>query len=370
MKITSVLKVIQSQFFFLIVLLSGCSKDNVIKPEVKPLMEAVYASGNVVAKNQYEVFSQAEGYVVERVVDDGIQVKKGDPIYILESGQQSSRFDLARKNYSIAAQNYASHSPVLREIVSALKTTESKMKFDSVNYARYKNLLERKATTTAEYERMRLSYENSTNEYQLQQSRYEKIKNQLYIELQNAKSQLEIAGNESGKYIVRSELDGKVFKTLKEKGELVRRGEAIAIVGNNNDFFIQLAVDELDIQRIKEGQKILVTIDAFPGKVFNGVVDKIYPIVNSQQQSVRVDGSLTDSMPGFFSGLALEANIIIRKNEKALVLPIKAIHGYDTVYLETDDDIKPTKVTTGIRTFEEVEVIKGIDSNSRVVVKN
>ena len=49
-------------------------------PTQKPLMEAVYASGFVVSKNEYQVFAQAEGYIIEIVAPEGTEVKKGDVI--------------------------------------------------------------------------------------------------------------------------------------------------------------------------------------------------------------------------------------------------------------------------------------------------
>src|SRR5690606_17191899 len=140
---------------------------------------------------------------------------------ILESGQQSSRFDLAKKNWAVASANYRDDSPVLAEILSAVNAVRTKMEFDSVNFVRYKNLLDQNATSRAEFDRMRLAYDNSRSEFLLQQSRYRQVKDRLYLELESARSQLEIAGNESGKYIVRSDVNGVVFQTLKEKGELI-----------------------------------------------------------------------------------------------------------------------------------------------------
>jgi HlyD family secretion protein len=354
----------------IVIFLAGCGDNGrLVHPEVKPLMEAVYASGYVVARDQYNVFAQVDGYVVEKVVEDGANVKLGDPIYIIESGQQSSRFELAQKSYSVARRNVQEGSPVLNEALAAKRLSESKMKHDSVNFSRYENLMKRNATTKAEFDRMRLAYESSRNEFVFQQSHYQRIKDQLYLEFENAKSQLAIAGNESGKYVVRSEVNGKVFRTLKEKSELVRRGESIAILGDSSDYYLQLAIDELDIQRIKTGQQVLVTIDAFPDKIFRAEVEKIYPFVNQQQQSVRADAKLLDDLPGFYAGLAIEANVIIRKNDRALVIPKRAMVTKDTLRIKTEEGIVGVKVKTGIQTLEEIEIVEGIDTHSNVVVK-
>jgi multidrug efflux pump subunit AcrA (membrane-fusion protein) len=351
--------------------LVACNRNGeTIKPQVKPLTEAVYASGFVVSRDEYEVISQAEGYLDEKLVRDGDLIRKGDPLFVVDSDQQSSRYQLAKENYEMASGNYRDDSPVLGELKAARETARSKMQFDSLNYVRYSNLLKSNATSQSEFDRMRLAYENSTNEFILQSSRYKKTKNQLYIDLENAKSQLQIASDESGRYIVRSLVDGKVFRTMKEKGELVRRNEAIAVIGRADAFYLELSVDELDIQRVKEGQEIVVKIDAYPAKIFRATVDRVFPMINQAQQSLRVDGSFIDPLPGAFSGLAVEANIIVRKKEKALVIPKSALLPGDSVFIETDDGEKKVKVVKGIETLDEVEIVEGLDSGKKLLVNH
>jgi HlyD family secretion protein len=201
----------------------------------------------------------------------------------------------------------------------------------------------------------------------LQKSRFEKTKNQLYLEYQNAKNNFVISSDESGRYVVRSEADGLVFMTAKDKGELVRRSEVIAVVGKKDAFILQLNIDELDIQRIREGQEVLVKIDAYPAKVFKASVTKVYPMVDRRQQAVRADATLNEKLPGWFSGLALEANIVIRKKDKALVVPKNIVLPGDSVLIQTDDGPKKIKIVKGIETFDEVEILEGLDTNKLLV---
>jgi HlyD family secretion protein len=83
---------IRSSICFLTVsaILVACGgKEEGVKPTVKPLIEAVYASGFVVSKDEYQIFPQVEGTVAEKLVEEGDAVKKGEPLYIIESGQHS-----------------------------------------------------------------------------------------------------------------------------------------------------------------------------------------------------------------------------------------------------------------------------------------
>jgi HlyD family secretion protein len=354
----------------LLLALAACkNKNEGIKPTVKPLLEAVYASGFVVAKDEYQVISQVEGYVSSKLVHDGDAVKKGDALYILDSDQQSARNRIARETFELASKNYRDDSPVLRELKAGLEITETKLTYDSANLVRYTNLLKSNATSKAEYDRVRLAHQNSMNDYVLQKSRYQKTKNQLYLEFENAKNNLLIAGNETGRYIIRSETDGLVFMTSKEKGEMIRRSEVVAVVGKKDAYYLQLNADELDVQRLKIDQEVLVKIDAYPGKVFKAQITKVYPMVDRRQQSVRVDAALKERLPGLFSGLALEANIIINKKDNALVIPKASLLEGDSVMIKTENGSAKIKVTKGIETLNEVEIVEGLDTSKLLVNK-
>jgi multidrug efflux pump subunit AcrA (membrane-fusion protein) len=196
------------------------------------------------------------------------------------------------------------------------------------------------------------------------------MKDQLYIEMQNTESALRIARDETGRYTIRSEINGKVFSTMKEKGELVRRNEAVAVIGKDSQFYLQLNVDELDVQRVTVGQEVLTKIDAYPDKIFHAKVSKVFPMINKQQQSIRVDADLTEDLPGGFSGLALEANIVVRKKDNALVIPKAALLPGDSVNIKTPDGIQKIKIEKGIETLDEIEVLDGLDSTDVIEYAN
>lgn len=349
--------------------LSGCNHNGeFVKPEIKPLLEAVYASGYVVSENEYQAFSQVDGYIAEKLVNDGDSVKKNDPIFIIEAEQQNARYRIAKENYDLAVRNLRDDSPVLNELKGVLQSAKTKKQYDSINLVRYTNLLSQNATSKAEYDRVKLLYDNSKNDYRLAESRLKKTIDQLTLELKNAENQIQISRDESARYIIRSKVDGVVLKTFKEKGELIRRTEVIAVLGSNDSFYLQLSIDELDIHRIRIGQKVLVKIDAYPNQVFTASVSRVYPLVDSRQQSLRVDARLIDTLPGSFSGLALEANIVIRETEKAMVIPKRAVLPGDSVILKNGNDEKRVKVLTGISSFDEIEILEGIDSTSMIKV--
>ena len=328
-------------------------------------MEAVYASGFVVSEQEYQVFSQADGTLKQVVVKEGEVVKRGQPIVIVESVQQSTRYTMAKESYGQAVKNKV---PVMAELDATLQSARSKMQFDSINFVRYGNLLRSNATSRVDYDRAEIQYKNSRNDFLTIKNRLIKTQNDLDLAIQNSYNQLKISEEESANYILRSDIDGMVFKIMKEKGELVRRSEVVAVVGMPDNFYLKLTVDELDIQRVKEGQEVAVKIDAYPDKIYRGSVSKVYPLVDTRQQSLRVDVILIEKLPGLFSGLAVEANIIIRQKENALVIPKQSILPGDSVLISTSEGEKKVKIMRGIETLDETEVISGLDVDSKLIV--
>jgi multidrug efflux pump subunit AcrA (membrane-fusion protein) len=336
-------------------------------PAVKPLTEAVYATGYVVSDQEYQVFAQGEGVLTRKLVEVGEPVSPDQPLFMLENSQPDARYQFAREAYQVAASNYRTQSPVLKEALAGLQAAKTKRSYDSLNFARYQVLWQHQATSRAEFDKFKLAYDNSKTEFQAQLSRYHKLRNQLYLDRQHAQSNLKVARQEQKHYTIKSQLQGTLLQLLKEPGELVKKGEPLAVIGRLNQFYLRLKIDELDVQRVKTGQEILVKIDAFPNQLFKARVAKIYPVVDPRDQSLRVDATLTDSLPGYYSGLALEANIIIRQKEQALVIPRTYLLPGDSVIISHDGNSRKVKVSKGVETLSEVEILAGLTTNTKLL---
>lgn len=77
---------------------------------------------------------------------------------------------------------------------------------------------------------------------------------------------------------VRSEVDAVVSQVFISPGQMVAKGQAVLAIYPSALPEAQLSVDELDITKVKEGQHILVSVDAFGEQTRQGVVKKINPI--------------------------------------------------------------------------------------------
>lgn len=348
-------------------LLLSCNSEKTTRPVEKKLVEAVYASGKVIPANDYKIFSLVDGTIMQRPVSEGDSVTTGQLLFTIDNSTQQAQTATARAAFQIAEDNYGDNSPVLQDLKHQLTSLQIKLTDDSVNYIRQRNLLDQKSTSKFDFDRAKLRYETSQNDVKSAKDRYTKTRNQLKLDYENAKNMLSINSTQSGYYDVKSSINGLVYELYKKPGEAIRRFEPLAAVGNKGSFYIQLWVDELDINKIKIGQQVAVTMDLHKGKTFKARVTKIYPVLNEQNQSIRIDAEFTEPPPSLIANALVEANIVITEKDKVLTLPKKYVIG-DSVKVKGQDNY--VHIKKGLENNEDVEILEGLTPQSEIVIPN
>jgi multidrug efflux pump subunit AcrA (membrane-fusion protein) len=349
------------------VILSCTKKNSTLRPEYKPLVETVYASGVVVPEREYRVFSLADGIITRRLVNEGDSVKAGQALIIIDNEEQAARDAAARNIFQTAQQNFSGNSPVLQEATARLHSAQAKLRVDSVNYTRAKELFESRSISQAEFDRSGLAFQTAQNDVDAAQKALQRLRNQLFVELQNAQSQYRIAAKQDANFTARSWIDGMVYELYKQEGEVVRRNDQLALIGDARNVYLRLSVDELDVQKIRLGQEVLVKMDLYGDRTFKAQVRKIYPMLTKQDQSFRVDAAFPEPLPARFAGVSVEANIITARKDRALVIPKTALLAGDSVEVRLANGVQKIKIRKGVETFEFVEVLDGLSEQSEVV---
>lgn len=350
-----------------IITLACSSNGDQERARITSLTEAVYASGYVLPLDDHKLYSQAEGVLIRVYAREGDMVKKGEPLFEIAGVQQDFFFRKAQDHYQIARENYRDDSPMLQEIAANLESARSVLQNDSLNHARHQALYEKKAISGFEYEKARLAYETARNKYQAAQNTYQYTKKQLWLALREAENQLSISADEKNRYIISSPADARVYELYRQPGELIRRNEAVAMIGQSDQVYLQLQIDEMDIKRVALDQPIKVKIDVYNDRFYNARVSKIYPMLNIANQSFRVDARFSEEIPGGFSGLNVEANIIIAEKEQTLTIPRRYLLEDQTVWVKEGKNTVKKEVQTGMVSFDKVEILSGIDTTHVLV---
>jgi HlyD family secretion protein len=346
----------------------GCKDIPVVYPERKDIIETVYASGKIISENEYKLAALSNGTIIKKLVRDGDTVKKGQLLYVINNEAASERYNAALKSYHIITTNLSDRSPLLNDLKLSLQSAIVKCSNDSATYHRYKNLLAQDIGTKNNLDNVYTIYQLSMNQKRIAEQKYYAAINELQISHSNAQSQVTAAGKDLKEYFIRSDRDGVVYQTFKEAGETVYSNEVVALLGEHSNQVIRLAVDQQDISKIRTGQHVLLQTDVSGNTIYEAVVSCIYPVMNEQDQTFRVDALFTQKSAPSFIHSSVEANIIVQKKDKALVLPRNALTGTDSVWIQEKGNRKKTGIKTGITTLDYVEIITGLDEKTPVVL--
>ena len=131
----------------------------------------------------------------------------------------------------------------------------------------------------------------------------------------------------------------------------------MAIIGDATAFSIEMKVDEYDIARIRQGQKVLFTMYSYKGEVFEATIEKIEPLMDESSRSFTVDAVFVTKPPVLYPNLSVEANIVIRSKEKALTIPRSYLIGDSMVKMGKG---KIRKVVVGLKDYQKVEIVSGL----------
>ncbi|MGN6802050.1 MAG: efflux RND transporter periplasmic adaptor subunit, partial [Ginsengibacter sp.] len=247
----------------------------------------------------------------------------------------------------------------LRELKNAIDLAKEKLDYDSSLLSRQQNLWKSDIGTRNDLERQELAYKNSLKAYNTAELNYTDFKKQLQLQDQQAQKNVSISKTVAANYAVKSEMDGKVYDVLVEEGEMVTPQLPVAIIGDANDFTLELNVDEYDISRIRIGQDILVNMDSYKPEVFTAKVTRIDPLMNNRTKTFLVKAAFVKRPAVLYANLSCEANIIIRSNEKAITIPRSYLLPGDYVLLQNN---KRKKIVTGLKDYQKVEVVKGLST--------
>jgi multidrug resistance efflux pump len=341
----------------------SCSKNSEkIKPIEQNLTESVYASAIIQPDSLYQVYAIVSGILDTNLVKEGDVVVQDQAIIQITNNTPKLNTENAKFALDLAQKNYKGSATILSSIEDEIDAAQLKYQNDSINYYRQKNLWNQGIGSKADYDLKKLNYELANNNLKLLKNKYYRTKNELQTTVKQAQNNYKTSVISTKDFTIKSKMKGKVYALYKEPGELVNSMEPLAAIGSASNFIIELLVDEVDIVRIGIGQNILITLDAYKGNVFKGVVSKIYPKKDERNQTFLVEAIFENPPEVLYPGLSGEANIIIAVKKNVLTVPITYITKNSEV--KTDKGLVPIKI--GIKNLEYAEVISGISKDTNL----
>ncbi len=360
----SITNPIKISLFIIIVsiLSSSCSNTEKFTPVKRDIIDAVFASGQVIYENEYLITANTEGYLTEKYVSEADQVKMGSSLFQLSNESQSAQVANARATYENARFKLSEASPQINQLKLDIEQAKLQMDLDQQNYDRYAGLVKTGAVSQLEFDKVKLQLEASERNFRKLQQSLEDLITTHELNLKNAETQLIIQQENNDNYFLSTNIDGIVLQVYKKEGELVRRGEVVAKIGGGSKR-VKLFIAEQDINLIQLDQEVVISLNTQTDDVINGRISKLYPSFDANEQSFIAEATLTSKPASIYHNTQLQANIIISDKKQALVIPTDYILNSQVI---TENGSKT--IETGIQTDEWTEVIAGL-AEDEVIIK-
>lgn len=347
-----------------LILLSNCSQPEVAQPERSTIIDAVFASGEIISESEYVVTANTQGFLVKSFHDEGDFVEEGDPLFHISNEKQTPQLETAVANYNDAYRQAQPDSPQLLQLQLQINQAEQQLEVDFKNYERYQALFEANAVSATEFEKIELQHTLSKQNLEILRETYVETESTLQLNLKNAKNQLKLQQETSSDYIIEASSSGQVLHLYNEMGDFVNMGQPIAKIGGD-ELILQLFVAEEDIQYIRENQKVFVNLNTNSDVTYLAMVSKILPAFSQENQSFEVEAEFIDQIDQLYPGSQLQANIIIQEIYDALVIPSPFLVDDNEVMLRSGERVQ---VQTGVKTLQWVEIIGGIDTSDELIL--
>ncbi|MEW5900160.1 MAG: efflux RND transporter periplasmic adaptor subunit [Acidobacteriota bacterium] len=272
--------------------------DKITKGDIEAL---VITSGTLNPITLVEVGSEVSGKIAKLYVDFNSQVKEGQILAELDQSILQSKVD----------QNQANYLSSLASLEKAKVTLENLQKKNE----RASTLFEKNLISYEEKEAAEANFLGAKTDLQSAEARVEQ-----------SKSQLESSKVDLSHSIIRSPIEGVVISRNMNMGQTVQASfsapKLFEIANDLSKMQVECSVDEADIGKVKEGQKVRFTVDAFPEESFNGGVKQVRYAATVTQNVVTYTTIVEVDNPGLKLRPGMTATVSIVTGEAKGVLRV------------------------------------------------
>ncbi|MCB1554069.1 MAG: efflux RND transporter periplasmic adaptor subunit [Xanthomonadales bacterium] len=289
-----------------------------VAPVIRRTVEASYTgTASLEAPEEAQVVAKTSGVLLELLVEEGDSVK---------AGQVLARIDADRARLEV-------------------QRAEATLRKLEAEFARSKELFERKLVAADAHERLR-------------------------FDVATQKAAWDLAKLELSYTQITAPIGGLVAQRMVKRGNLIQLNQTLFRVVGDERLEAVLNVPEREMRTLHDGMSVVLNVDAVPGKRFDGVIDRVSPVIDASTGTFRATASFSGHdgvlKPGMFGRIA----IVYDRREDALAVPRVALleeEAEPAVFVVRDGQVKHTVVGLGHVNGEYAEITAGLEEGDQVV---
>lgn len=263
-----------------------------VKVEKGSITNTVTATGTIEAITTVEVGTQVSGILQHVYVDFNDNVKQGQLLAKLDETSLRAQLDQSQ---------------------SAVNQAQAQLTYQEATYNRLKVLRDKELIAEGDFDQAVFNYENAKGS------------------LSNAKSALARAKVNLDYATITSPIDGVVLNRAVEEGQTVAASfntpTLFTIVNDLTQMEVQTSVDEADIGKVQQGQRVEFTVDAYSDMKFEGTVSQVrlQPVTTNNVVTYVVILSALNPEKKLMPGMTASATIYVEEKKNTLTLSGKAV---------------------------------------------
>lgn len=184
-----------------------------------------------------------------------------------------------------------------------------------------------------------------------------------------ARAGLDLANERLAETRLLSPVSGFVTRRLLDPGGMAQTSNPVFTVESIEKVKVAVGLAPADLVRVRLGSHADVSVDALPGEIFKGRVDRVVPSLDPKSRTADAEVSIENKggrlKPGFFARITIPVG-----QGTVLTVPQAAVavrDGRPTVFLVADGVLSARRVTTGETVNGRIEVVEGLSEGERVV---
>lgn len=369
----------------------------------RPLVSRLAIIGTIEAGTSAVVSAPFEGNVHDKLFEFGARVEKGQVLLVMDGADVELRLREAQATALRAEQTMAQlqqwpTGPEVSRARAALLSSELSLADLRRKASETRILLDRGIVARMEWDA--LEQQLKTQELQHDAARRDldsavakgnpANRRIAELELENARARLAEFTRQWEGAVIEAPMSGIVLRPPQaanapagaaniETGSRLTQGQALLVVAGLDRLAVTAKVDEIDVNRLSEGQDVVVTGDAFDGESLHGQISRISaqaaPSASGRGAAFEIAVIVEPPAPmrkRIRVGMTSTLTITLYRNDHALIVPPQAIRQGDSgAYVlrrQADGHTAPAAVTIGQTGEDGVEIISGINENDVIVL--
>jgi HlyD family secretion protein len=329
-----------------------------VKVENGNITNTVTATGTIEAVTSVDVGTQVSGIIDKIYVDFNDQVKQGQLLAQIDKTSLRAQLEQSR---------------------ATVDQAQAQLNYQDATFRRLKVLFEKKLIAQSDYDQAVYNFENAR------------------ASLNNAKSAYDRNMVNLNYTTITSPIEGVVLNRAVEEGQTVAASfntpTLFTIVNDLTQMEVQTSVDEADIGKVRQGQRVEFTVDAYSDMKFNGSVSEVrlQPTTTNNVVTYSVILSAPNPDKKLMPGMTASATIYVDEKQNTLILSGKAMRfmpdgagtpppflpaagpiapdGSKIVWVKDGKGgLRPNRVTTGIDNGTNIEILSGLKAGDEVII--